>query len=218
MKEGLFSKEILEVIFKNIKIFNFTVIIIFTVAVWKIVTPPQEYKTTSYFRYMGADPGEVTIKKDNKGTITLVQYQLGKGNLDIHTLFKSPEYQEIKGKNGATLIFDKGNGNHILEVRGVDPEEILAVSHRYMEKFLESNKGFLEKKISYTENNNQKESIRYELLNEEMSFPLMIKAQEVERVESKKTVYLFFAFIIATFIGVITTFIAQIIKEARGRE
>lgn len=200
MENGIFSKEILNIICKNIKIFAVTTAILFIGAGWKILSVPDEYRALSYLRYMGEEPGEITVKKDSNGTVTLIQYRLGEGNLDLQTLFRTSEFVDLRGENLATLTFDRGNGNHVLEVRGRDREEILGISEKYMEKFLEKNREFLQEKSS------------------NLNFPLFIKAQETERIESRKSIYLFFAFLTSIFIGIISAFIAQVLKEIRGRE
>lgn len=218
MEKGLFSREILEVISKNIKVFMVTFIMLFVGLAWKITSPPQEYRAVSYFRYMGIEPGEITIKKDNNGTITLVKYELGKGNLDLQTLFKSPEFSEIKGENRARLIFDSGNGNHVLEVIGRDREEILKISGKYLEKFLEKNREFLKNKISQELEDEQRKKLVFELENEQRSFPTFVKAEKTEEVESRKVISLFFDLLTGIFVGIIGAFIAQILREVKGKE
>ncbi|MGL4404017.1 MAG: hypothetical protein ACRCTS_09920 [Fusobacteriaceae bacterium] len=217
MERGLFSSEILEVISRNIKIFIITFLFIFLGMAWKITAPPQEYRAVSYFRYMGIEPGEITVKKDNNGTITLVKYELGKENLDIQTLFKSSEFNEIKRVNRVKLTFDSGNGNYVLEVIGKDREEIIKISGEYLEKFLEKNREFLTNKISQEIGKEQKEKLIFELENEGRSFPVMIKSQKAEEIESRKGIFLFFAIFTAIFLGVVGAFIAQILREIREK-
>lgn len=216
MEKGLFSREILEVISRNIKIFIVTAVLVFAGGAWKIISPPQEYRAVSYFRYMGTEPGEITVKKDNNGTITLVKYELGKGNLDIQTLFRSPEFNQLKGENRARLTFDSGNGNHTLEVTGKDQEEILNISGKYLEKFLEKNREFLQKKISLERETAAREKLVFELENEERSFPLLIRAEKTQEVEKGRGIALFFALITGIFLGITGAFIAQTVRELRG--
>lgn len=218
MERGIFSKEVLTVIYKNIKIFAVTVAILFLGAGWKILSVPQEYRAISYFRYMGIEPGEITVKKDNNGTVTLIQYRLGEGNLDLQTLFRSPEFISIRGKNRATLTFDRGNGNHVLEVRGENRDEILEVSSDYMEKFLEKNRKFLQAKINSEQDNSRKERVIHVLENTPQSFPLFIEATDIEKIESRKATYLFFAFLTTVFIGIMMAFIAQVLREVREKK
>ncbi|MGL6098766.1 MAG: hypothetical protein ACRC0G_03965 [Fusobacteriaceae bacterium] len=213
MEKGLFSKEILEVIFKNIKVFFVVAFLFFGGVLLKIMKFPEQYKAISYFRYMGIEPGEITVKKDNNGTVTLTKYKLGEGNLDIQTLFKSKEFIQIKGDNRATLTFDSGNGNHILEVIGVERESILNISEIYLEKILKSNRDFIERKISIENDKEKKDKYVFELENIDRSFPLIVKAEKTEKVDSKKGIFIFFALIIAMCLGIIASFIAQALKE-----
>lgn len=218
VERGIFSKEILDVINKNLKVFLFSFGILFLGLLWKIVAYPQEYRAISYFRYMGDEPGELTVKKDNNGTVTLIQYRIGEENLDIQTLFKSPDFLSIKGENRVNLTFDRGNGNHVLEVRGVDKQEILEISEIYMDKILEKNTQFLQEKILRERDREKKEMLILGLEDSGRNFPLFIKAENVERIDSRKDIYLFFAFFTTVFVSIIIAFIAQVLREVRGNK
>lgn len=214
MEKKIHSQEILKTIGKNIKIFSASFLILSAAATIKISNMPVQYKAQAFFRYMGMEPMEVTIKEDNNGTITLKSFRAGEDNLDIATLLKGEEFKKIKGEGEVTLRFDNGNGNYILEGRGNTPEIIADVNNSL--KFIQDkNREFLERKISGERDIETRAKIESELENPDRSFPIIVEAYESEQVDNKKGTLLLFSLMIISLLSILMAFISEEIKEVR---
>ncbi|MGL4687843.1 MAG: hypothetical protein ACRCVS_04065 [Fusobacteriaceae bacterium] len=204
--------EIITIIKKNILIFITIFLFCIFGGVVKILKQPIFYKYSGFFRYSGINPSVVTEKKDINGTITLKKYEIGEDNLDIKTLFKSSEYKKIAKENKVALTFDNGNGNYEIIIKGKNPNELKSLLEVYFEKIKESNLDFLETKIKSEKNIEIKNKISYEIENNERSFPLMLKGEEVRKVEEKNLITIILAGIIGFLLGIIGVFIKNSYK------
>ncbi|MGL5124099.1 MAG: hypothetical protein ACRC6K_08090 [Fusobacteriaceae bacterium] len=207
--------EIITIIRKNILIFITIFLFCVLGGVIKILKNPLLYEYSGFFRYSGINPNVVIEKKDINGTITLKKYEIGEDNLDIKTLFKSTEYKKIAEENEVILAYDNGNGNYEIIIKGENPDKIKYLLEVYFKKIRENNLEFLEKKIKNEKNIEIKNKILYEIENDERSFPLMIKGDEVKKIDRKNLITIILSGIIGLLLGIIGVFMKNIIKRGK---
>ncbi|MGL6064073.1 MAG: hypothetical protein ACRC0S_03210 [Fusobacteriaceae bacterium] len=204
--------DIIIIVRKNIIIFITVFLLCIFGGMIKILNQPTFYKYSGFFRYNGINPSIVTEKKDVNGTITFKKFEIGEDNLDIKTLFNSIEYKEISKENNVALVFDNENGNYEIIIKGKNPKELKPLLDIYFEKIKKSNLEFLESKIKSEQNIETKNKILFEIKNSERSFPLMLKGEEVKKIDGKKLITIILAGIVGLLLGIVGVFIRNSYK------
>lgn len=217
MEERVQSREMLQIIRKNMKIFIGSFMVLTLLNTVKILTMPVQFEAQAFFKYMGIEPQSVTVKEDNNGTVTLKKYELGEDNLDIQTLIKGREFAAIRGDNRVSLRYDSGNGNYILRVVGSDQQEVKEIADSYLELIQEKNIEFLKNKLKIEKDSRLKEKLQYEIDHQERSFPIALEAEIGKKIDRRRDILFIFGEILAILISMLLAFIWEELKEVKGK-